>query len=218
MKKIISILLAIITVLLAISGFIHLIKLLSDFSINSKIELMFVLGFLFYLLIHFLLYKPVFIHVMTHELTHLFWVYIFGGRAKKLEVSHSGGKVLINKSNFLISLAPYFFPLYTFGFIIIYLIARVEFLPYIAFFIGASLSFHIALTLYSLKTNQSDFSEDSNVFFSIAFIFLINIIIVAGVLSLLSSKVNFLNFLVNTLKGSTGIVVNIFSFVDKTLK
>jgi len=210
--------LAIITVLLAISGLLELIKLLSNFSINSKIELMFVLGFVFYLAAHFLFYKPIFIHVMTHELTHLLWAYLFGGRAKKLEVSHNGGKVLISKSNFLISLAPYFFPLYTFFFIIIYLIARVEFLPYIAFFIGASLSFHIALTLYSLKTNQSDFTEDSNIFFSISFIFFMNVIIIAGILSLLSSKVNFLDFLLNTLKGSYGIVIEIFKFMDKILK
>jgi len=218
MKKIISILLVIITVLLAISGFVQLIKLLSDFSINSKIELMFVLGFVLYLAVNFLFYKPVFIHVMTHELTHLFWAYIFGGRAKKMEISHEGGKVLINKSNFLISLAPYFFPIYTFLFIIIYLIARVEFLPYIAFFIGASLSFHIALTLYSLKTNQPDFTEDSNIFFSIAFIFLMNVIIIAGILAILSSKVDFLKFLINTLKGSIGIIFNVFGFIDKTLK
>jgi len=218
MKKIISIIFAIITVLLAISGLLELIKLLSNFSINSKIELMFVLGFVFYLAAHFLFYKPIFIHVMTHELTHLLWAYLFGGRAKKLEVSHNGGKVLISKSNFLISLAPYFFPLYTFFFIIIYLIARVEFLPYIAFFIGASLSFHIALTLYSLKTNQSDFTEDSNIFFSISFIFFMNVIIIAGILSLLSSKVNFLDFLLNTLKGSYGIVIEIFKFMDKILK
>jgi hypothetical protein len=218
MKKIISIFLIIITVLLAISGFINIVKILSNFSINSKIELMFVLGFVLYLFIHFLFYKPVFIHVMTHELTHLFWAYIFGGRAKKLEVSHNGGRVLINKTNFLISLAPYFFPLYTFCFIIIYLIARVEFLPYIAFFIGASLSFHIALTLYSLKTNQSDFTEDSNVFFSIAFIFLMNVIIIALVLSLLSSKVNFLNFIMETLKGSVTIVYDIFKLIDNKLK
>jgi hypothetical protein len=218
MKKIISVLFAIITVLLAISGFIQLVKLLSNFSINSKIELMFVLGFVLYFIVHFLFYKPVFIHVMTHELTHLFWAYLFGGRAKKMEIGHNGGKVLINKSNFLISLAPYFFPLYTFFFIIIYLIARVEFLPYIAFFIGASLSFHIALTLYSLKTDQSDFTEDSNIFFSIAFIFLMNVIIIAGVLSLLSSKVNFLKFLTDTLKGSMGIITGTVSFIDKALK
>ncbi|MBP7791659.1 MAG: hypothetical protein KA120_01195 [Candidatus Goldbacteria bacterium] len=218
MKKIISVLLAIITVLLAISGFIQLVKLLSNFSINSKIELMFVLGFVLYFIVHFLFYKPVFIHVMTHELTHLFWAYLFGGRAKKMEINHNGGKVLINKSNFLISLAPYFFPLYTFFFIIIYLIARVEFLPYIAFFIGASLSFHLALTLYSLRTDQSDFTEDSNIFFSVAFIFLMNVIIIAGVLSLLSSKVDFLKFLTGTLKGSIGIITGTVSFINQALK
>ncbi|HNZ29724.1 MAG TPA: M50 family metallopeptidase, partial [Candidatus Goldiibacteriota bacterium] len=134
-------------------------------------------------------------HVMAHELTHIFWAFLFGGKAKKLEVSASGGRVLINRTNFVITLAPYFFPLYTFIFLAVYIIAKEQYLPYIAFLIGASLSFHIALTLYSMKSAQSDFHEDSNIFFSLSFVYLMNIIVIALIFSILSEKVAFLDFL-----------------------
>jgi hypothetical protein len=60
-----------------------------------------------------LLPKPMWIYVFGHELTHVLWTWIFGGRVKKMKVSSAGGQVVISKSNFVIALAPYFFPLYT---------------------------------------------------------------------------------------------------------
>ena len=39
---------------------------------------------------------------------------LFGGEVKQMKVSSKGGHVLISKTNFLIALAPYFFPLYAF--------------------------------------------------------------------------------------------------------
>jgi hypothetical protein len=134
-------------------------------------------------------------HVMAHELTHILWAFLFGGQAKEMKVSVNGGRVLINRTNFIITLAPYFFPLYTFLCIGVYLMAKDQFLPYIAFFIGASLAFHIALTLFSMRASQSDFYEDSNVFFSLSFVFIMNLIVIAFVLSLMSDKVKFLDFM-----------------------
>ena len=52
------------------------------------------------------------IYVFGHELTHALWTWLFGGQVKKMKVSSSGGHVIISKTNFLIALAPYFFPLY----------------------------------------------------------------------------------------------------------
>ena len=160
---------------------------------------------------------PLFIHVMAHELTHLLWAWIFGGKAKKLEVAAGGGKVLINKSNFIISLAPYFFPLYTFIFLVIYAIAKEKFLPAIAFLIGVSLSFHIALTLYSLTHSQSDLTEDSNLFFSIVFIYFMNAIVIGLVLSMLSPSITFLEFFAGIFTGSWDILKGIVLFIDKIL-
>ena len=217
-NKIISVILTTIVIILAISASFEFVKMLKDFSISSRIELLFIIGFVLYLVIHLVLYKPVFMHVMSHELTHVLWAALFGGKAKKLEVSNQGGRVLISKTNFLISLAPYFFPLYTVILSLIYLIADEKFLPYIALFVGMSLAFHTALTLYSLKTNQSDFREDSNVVFSYAFVYFMNLIVFAMVFSMLSDKIRFVYFLKETFTGSYGIFIVIISKINEWLK
>lgn len=218
LKKIIFFILTFFFILFSISAIIEFIKIFKNYSITTKIEFFFISGFIFYLVIHIIFYKPVFIHVMSHELTHILWAFLFGGKTKKLEVTDSGGKVIINKSNFLISLAPYFFPFYTFIFIFIYLIADKKFYPYIAFLIGASLSFHIALTLYSLRLSQSDLKEDSNLIFSLSFIFLMNLFIIILVLSLLSSKVNFIYFLKKTTFGVFSLIKIITIKLNEILK
>jgi hypothetical protein len=206
MRKIVFIFLSIITGLLAISASIEFGKILRNFSLSSKDELSFAIGFVVYLLVHFLFYKPVFMHVMAHELTHALMALPFGGKTKELKVSKEGGRVLISKSNFLISLAPYFFPLYALFFALIYLIARDEFRFIAAFLTGAALSFHIALTLFSLKSNQSDFHADSDFVFSIIFVYFMNIIMISLVLTALSPKINFLSFITSTFKGCYHIV------------
>ena len=217
-KKTIFLILTILVILFCLSAAWEFLKILKNFSISSKIELLFIIGFVAYLIVHLVFYKPVFIHVMSHELTHMLWAAIFGGKTKKLEVSDRGGKVLINKSNFLISLAPYFFPLYTLVFVLIYLIADKKFLPVIAFFIGASLASHVALTLYSLKTSQSDFYEDSNIVFSLAFVFLMNIILVAAIFSMLSDEVRFLPFIKQPFLGSFEVFMKMLHKTNEILK
>ena len=63
-----------------------------------------------WLVIFLLLPKPMWIYVFGHELTHALWAWLFGGRVKKMKVTSDGGHVVISKTNFLIVLAPYFFP------------------------------------------------------------------------------------------------------------
>ena len=217
-KKIVFIILSIITALLAVSASIEFAKLLRNFSLSSKDELSFAIGFVVYLLVHFLLYKPVFMHVMAHELTHALMALPFGGKTKELKVSKEGGRVLISKSNFLISLAPYFFPLYALLFALIYIIARDEYRFIAAFFTGAGLSFHIALTLFSLRSNQSDFHADSDFIFSIIFVYFMNIVMISLVLTAMSPKINFLGFIVSTFKGSYHLVRSALSGLNNGLK
>ena len=57
---------------------------------------------------------PVKTYVLGHELTHAIWGLLFGAVPSRLRVSESGGSVNLTKSNMLITLAPYFFPFYTF--------------------------------------------------------------------------------------------------------
>ena len=65
-----------------------------------------------WIVIFLLLPKPMWLYVLGHELTHALWTWLFGGEVKKIKITSSGGHVVISKTNFLIALAPYFFPLY----------------------------------------------------------------------------------------------------------
>ena len=67
----------------------------------------------------FALSHPVRMYVLGHELTHALWGLLFGARPSDVRVSASGGSVKLTKSNMLITLAPYFFPFYTFIVIVV---------------------------------------------------------------------------------------------------
>ncbi|MFO1511751.1 MAG: hypothetical protein U1F83_02370 [Verrucomicrobiota bacterium] len=71
-----------------------------------------------------LLPKPMWIYVVGHELTHAIWVWLFGGSVKKFKASSSGGHVIVDKNNFLISLSPYFFPFYVVLVVLIFLVGH----------------------------------------------------------------------------------------------
>src|SRR6266571_1043727 len=71
----------------------------------------FTLGAVLWLIAFFGLPRPVIIYVFGHELTHVLWVWLMGGRVSKFRVSGEGGHIVTNRTNFLIALDPYFFPL-----------------------------------------------------------------------------------------------------------
>src|ERR1700679_3831603 len=73
-----------------------------------------------WLVIFLLLPKPMWVYVLGHEFTHVLWTWLFGGRVKKFKASSKGGHVVVTKNNFLISLAPYFFPVYAAIVVLVY--------------------------------------------------------------------------------------------------
>ena len=98
---------------------------------------------------------PVKTYVLGHELTHALWGLLFGARPSDVRVSASGGSVRLTKSSFIITLAPYFFPFYTFVVIVTALITYafmrpLPFLPLWLFLIGFTWSFHVLFTLETL--------------------------------------------------------------------
>src|SRR5512139_880173 len=107
-------------------------------------------GFLLYLLIHVLFRKPILSYVVGHELTHALFAVLFGGSVKAFHASEKGGRVTITKSNVIITLAPYFFPLYTFIALLLYGTAVVAGLHgavgWTVFLAGATFAFHLLLT------------------------------------------------------------------------
>ena len=122
---------------------------------------------------------PVKTYVLGHELTHALWGLLFGARPSDVRVSASGGSVRLTKSNFIITLAPYFFPFYTFVVIVTALITYafmrpLPFLPLWLFLIGFTWSFHVLFTLETLTHRQPDVKLYGTIF-SWTFIFIVNV-------------------------------------------
>jgi hypothetical protein len=132
-----------------------------------------------WLIILLMLPKPMWIYVVGHEATHALWTWMFGGRVKKFKVSGRGGRVIVTRNNFLITLAPYFFPFYAFLVVIGFGLAGLtgqgdRLRPWFHLFLGAAYAFHVTLTFEILKTRQTDITEQG-VFFSCVIIWLGNL-------------------------------------------
>lgn len=116
--------------------------------------------------------KPVWFYVLGHELTHAIWVMLFGGRIKRLKVTGKGGHVIATKSNFLIALAPYFFPFHVCLVILLFAAGgwiwgmRGRSFPFF-FALGMAYSFHVTFTVFVLRAKQSDIAQHGRFFSAI---------------------------------------------------
>ena len=154
-------------------------------------------GFILWVAIFFLLPRPFRTYVLAHELTHALWAVMMGGRVGKMHVGKSGGHVELTKTNFLITLAPYFFPFYTFLVIAAYYLAGIwlEVEPYKVWWLGAvglTWAFHITFTIHMLSERQPDIQEHGRLF-SYAVIYLANVLMI-GIWMVLIGTPEFGNF------------------------
>ena|SRR5579859_5404778 len=146
-----------------------------------------------WLAIYLLLPKPMWVYVVGHEFTHALWTWLSGGRVKKFKVSAQGGHVIVTKSNFLIALAPYFFPVYA-ALVVAVFAAGQWFWPwarYVVWFhllLGAAYAFHLTLTWHVLKENQTDITSQGYVFSAVVIV-LGNLLVLLVGLPLLTHKI-----------------------------
>ena len=135
-----------------------------------------------WIVVFLLLPKPMWVYVFGHELTHAVWTWIFGGRVKKFKAGAESGHVVTTKSNFLIVLAPYFFPLYAVLLVLVFVVMFLvgawhrAYAPWFHLLLGAAYAFHVTLTWHVLRTRQSDITSQGYVF-SAAVIFLGNALV-----------------------------------------
>jgi len=146
-----------------------------------------------WLVIFLMLPKPMWIYVCGHELTHALWAWLFGGRVKKLKVSSKGGHVIVTKNNFLIVLAPYFFPLYAALVVLVFVLGNLiwDWRPGLVWFhlaLGAACAFHVTLTWHVLQHEQSDITSQGWLF-SAVIIFLGNASLLLVGVPLITGKV-----------------------------
>ena len=147
-----------------------------------------------WLAIYLLLPKPMWVYVFGHELTHAVWTWLMGGQVKKFKASASGGHVIVTRNNFLIALAPYFFPIYSVALAILFVAGNrfwnwQLFLPWFHLLLGASYAFHLTLTWHILKSSQSDITEQGYLFSAVV-IFLGNVVVLLLAIPLLASQVS----------------------------
>jgi hypothetical protein len=126
-------------------------------------------GMACWFVIFLLLPQPMWLYVFGHEFTHALWTWLFGGQVKQMKVSSGGGHVVVSKNNFLIVLAPYFFPFYAALVVAVFGLGGLfwNWHPYLVWFhlaLGAAYAFHITLTWQVLHTRQSDITSQGWLF------------------------------------------------------
>jgi len=137
-------------------------------------------GYTLWLILFFTIPRPVRTYVLAHELTHALWGTLMGARVSRMKVSSQGGSVTLSRTNFLITLAPYFFPLYTVMAIAAYLLLRLFFdverghLWWMGL-VGLTWGFHLTFTVTTLLTHQTDIRECGRLF-SYAMIYCLNLL------------------------------------------
>lgn len=190
---------------------------LSSFSTSSfsHAQLIFLYGILFYCGLHLFLFKPDYLYVFGHELTHAIATWLCGGKVRSFKVSNTGGSVKTNKANFFVVLAPYFIPAYVLIFSIIYFVLSLFFSPqilcsYFIFIIGAALAFHLIMTSDALKKKQPDIFK-SGYIFSLALIFLFNIMVVGMIFCWLFEDITISAFFKGAFFLSKEIYIRIFN-------
>ncbi len=191
MKKTLSILFGIALVPFCIGFTWQLGMTVSGIRYRPDLPYFFAAGSLVYITLHVLFRKPILTYVFGHELTHALFAVLFGGSVKSFHASERGGRVTITKSNVIITLAPYFFPLYTFIALLLYGTAVAAGLQgavgWTVFLAGATFAFHLVLTAVFLQTEQSDVSEYGTIF-SFPLIYLFNVAFTALLVRLLLAE------------------------------
>lgn len=140
------------------------------------------------------------LYVAGHELTHALFVLICRGKVSKVHISSDGGHILTNRNNFLISLSPYFFPFYSVLAIIIWALAgwvvgKAEPVNPVWLYgmIGFTWMFHLSFTVWMSAREQPDLEQNGRIF-SFAIIFLINMLLICGLLIIASPTATFAGF------------------------
>jgi len=182
----------------------------------DELSVYFICGVIAYFILQIIFFKPMRIYVFGHELTHVIAGWLSGARVKSFSVKKTGGSVGLSKTNVMVSLSPYFIPIYALLLIAVYFILGQVFNltgyhNIFLFFLGMSISFHLVLTVFALTQGQSDLKK-SGQFFSLVFILIMNCIVISSTLSIFL-PFRLKDFFINMFKYSRDSYVWIYRIV-----
>lgn len=137
--------------------------------------------------------RPLRVYVFGHELTHAIWVWAMGGKVADFKVRRDSGHIVTDTNNFLIALAPYFYPLYSLVVIAIYGVASIFYnlanlTPLLFGLLGLTWAFHMSFTLWMIPKGQSDLTYHGT-FFSVVVIYLMNVFLLLALVIIAAPEV-----------------------------
>lgn len=145
---------------------------------DSRSLQLFLLGFGIFIPVWFIWVRHSdFLNTFEHEVTHMLVGLLMLKRPRKLHVTHgAGGHVLIQGSNnFIITLAPYFLPTFSYLLLFIYPLLADIYRPHFYVTLGLTTSYHVFSTWQETSLVQTDIHANG-VVFSLMFIIAANII------------------------------------------
>ncbi|MCS7089167.1 MAG: M50 family metallopeptidase [Limisphaera sp.] len=171
-----------------------LVRLLAASGEASTVWLPLLCGAACWVLIYAFLPRPMWLYVFGHELTHALAAWLCGGRVKRFKVSARGGHVVVSKSNWWVTLGPYFVPIYVVLVLVVFGLGHLlwgwgRHPEWLHLFLGAAYAFHVTLTWQVLRTRQTDITSQGW-FFAAVIIFLGNAVVLMVGLPLLTGKVS----------------------------
>ncbi len=184
----------------------------------------FALGVVLWLVTFFGLPRPVVVYVFGHEATHALWVWASGGRVSGFRVGRDGGYVISDRVNVGISLAPYFFPIYSLGVFALWgalallgldgwqfrwVVQGTETFPFrwlLFALVGATWAFHLSFTCWMIPKDQPDLRLHGT-FFSLVVIFLANLVVLAAFFIMACPQITWAGFGLDLLGNAAGFVV-----------
>lgn len=183
---------------------------------------MFGAGAAIWVVVFLVLPKPLWVYVMGHEMTHAVWVWLCGGRVTQFKASSKGGHVVVTRNNFIISLAPYFFPFYAVIVVALFVGCHLiwDWSRYqIAFhlLLGAAYSFHVTLTIYILRNEQSDITQNGYLF-STCIIFIGNILVLLVGLPWLTQSADVKEVFEWWWRDVSAIWINLWHWIETTIR
>ena len=139
-------------------------------------------------------------YVAGHEWTHALFVILFRGKVTDISVKPEAGFIITDRTNFLISLSPYFFPFYSavavLGWITFRWVVADHLHPdpvWLYALIGFTWMFHLSFTIWMVGRKQSDVDQNGRLF-SFTVIFAANVLLLSGMLIVASPTASFRGF------------------------
>lgn len=105
-----------------------------------------------------------FLHVFEHEATHVLVGLCFLSRPSYFVVSDKAGMVQMSKGNFITTLAPYWFPLFSYLALAFYPLLRVEFLSGWKVLVGLTIGYHFVSKIQDFRPSQRDIISEGLIF------------------------------------------------------